>query len=69
MDKEVRMAIEIGNNLPLMVVPRPKENALQKRSTSDLTLQNPQASILPDNRIGLESDTIWEKGILIDIYI
>ena len=63
------MNIEIANKWPLMMVPVPQETALQKELAADLPSQNPQDPIILNNRVGPESDTFWEKGAFIDIYI
>ena len=63
------MSIEIGNNWPVMAIISPKGNTLQKESIANLPSQNPQDSVIPVNRIEPESNTFWEKGTFIDIYI
>ena len=63
------MAIEIGNNWPVMVVTLPKEDPLQKKSTADLSSRNSRDSLTLNNRIEPECNTLWEKGTLIDIYV
>jgi len=67
--KEIRMSIEIDNNFPLMAIPIPKANALQKESTSYLPSKKPQDSIILDNMIEPEPNNFWEKGTFIDLYI
>jgi len=63
------MAIEIGNNWPVMAITLPKENPLQRKSTTDLSFQNSRDSVILDDRTGPESDGFWEKGTFIDFYI
>jgi len=63
------MAIEIGNNLPLMAISPPKESGLQKESAANLRSRNPRDSVILDNRIELETNAFWEKGTFIDFYI
>ncbi len=52
-----------------MVVPLPRENALQKEATAQLPSKDQRGSVMRDNRIAREPDTLWEKGTLIDLYI
>ena len=63
------MAIEIGNNWPVMAITLPKENPLQKKSTTDLSSQNSRDSVILDDRTGPESNAFLEKGTFIDFYI
>lgn len=63
------MTIEIGNNWPVMAVIPPKGNYPQKESTANFPLQNPEDSAIPVNRIEHESNTFWEKGTFLDIYV
>jgi len=67
--REIIMSIEIDNNFPLMAIPIPKANALQKELTSDLPSKNPQDSAIPVTRIEPDPNRFWEKGIFIDLYI
>ena len=62
------MPMEIDNHWPLMVVPSPRESALQKKSSAHLPSLNPKDSVIPGNGIQLESDTSWEKGMFVDLY-
>ncbi len=62
------MPMEIDNNWPLMVVTSARESTLQKKSSTHLPSLNPKDSVIPGNRVGLESDTSWEKGMFIDLY-
>ena len=67
--KELRMPIEIDNTFPLMPIALSKVKTLQKESTSDLPLKNPQNSVILNNMIEPEPNTFWEKGTFIDLYI
>ena len=62
------MSIEIDNTFPLTPIAPPKLNTLQKESASYLPSKNSQNSIILDNMIEPESNTIWEKGTFLDIY-
>jgi hypothetical protein len=61
------MALEIGNNWPVTAVTFPKENTLQAKPGA-----KPAAlPIQPRNQIETmepDSNTLWEKGMFIDIY-
>jgi hypothetical protein len=46
-----------------------KDISLQKNLSANLPSQNPRDFVILDNPIELESDTFWEKGTFIDIYI
>ena len=68
-DKRTRMSIEIGTNWPLMAIPPSKQNALQKESYTNVPSNNPSDSVILNKVIELESNTFWEKGTFIDLYI
>ena len=63
------MSIEVVNNWPLSVIVPPKDTAIQKNSIADLPSQNSQDFAASDNPVELESDSFWEKGTFVDIYI
>lgn len=63
------MTIEVVNNWPLPVIVPPKDTALQKNPIADLPSQNSRDFVVSDNPVELESDTFWEKGTFVDIYI
>ncbi len=63
------MTTEIGNIYPLIVVSQSGEKALQNVSTPCLPSQNSQEHVVLNNRLELESDTLWEKGMFVDVYI
>ena len=69
LQKELKMTQEIGNNLPLMLVPVPKENALQKRPDADIISPEMEISVVPNRGTGSDSEPYCEKGTFIDIYI
>ena len=63
------MNIEVANNWPLVLVPLPREKALQNEFTPPVSPQNkPNPTILNDvPEAG--SNEFWAKGSFIDIYI
>jgi len=63
------MTAEVVNNWPLPVIVQPKDTALQKSPIADLPSQNSPDFVVLDNPVELESDTFWEKGTFIDVYI
>ena len=63
------MSAEIRDYLPLLVIPPSQENCLQKKVNAHLPSRDLQDSVLPGNRIEPESNTLWGKGTLIDIYV
>ena len=62
------MPAEIRDYLPLMVIPPSQGNSLQKKLNAHVPIRRLQDSVFPGNRIEPESDSLWEKGTLIDIY-
>ena len=67
--KGVRLTIDIENKWPLIVATLPGEKALQKELTPNLPSRYPQKPIVMDNGVKLKSDTFWEKGSFVDIYV
>ena len=63
------MTIEISNNWPVMAILPPKGIAPHKESTANLPSRNPEDSVILVNRKEPESNSFWEKGTFIDIYI
>ena len=68
-DRGDRMAIEIGNNWPLMPITHPKQNTLQEKLAAGPPSQNLQDPVMRAERIEPETTTFWEKGAFIDFYI
>ncbi len=63
------MTVDIINNWPLMVIPLPGENILQKQDSPHFLPQNRQKPIIMNTKTESKSDAFREKGVLIDIYI
>ncbi|UCG67028.1 MAG: hypothetical protein JSW12_08590 [Deltaproteobacteria bacterium] len=63
------MAIEIGNNWPLMPITPSKQNTLQERLATGPPSQDSQDSVMRAERIEPETTTFWEKGTFVDVYI
>ncbi|MDY7037228.1 MAG: hypothetical protein SV375_13815 [Thermodesulfobacteriota bacterium] len=63
------MIIEVQKDFPLVSITPPEEKALQKELTARLLSKDPRISVIPGNMTGPGSDTLWEKGSLVDIYI
>jgi len=63
------MNIEVVNNWPLPVIVQPRDTVLQKNPIADPPSRNSRDFVVPDNPVELESDTFWEKGTFVDIYI
>ena len=63
------MNIEVANNWPLVLVPLPREKALQNEFIAPISSQNhPNLTIL-NNVSEIESIDLRAKGSFIDIYI
>jgi hypothetical protein len=65
----VIMNVEVANNWPLMLVPLPREKALQNESTAPISAQNHTNPTIFNNVSVIESNELWAKGSFIDIYI
>ncbi len=63
------MNIELVNNWPLVLVPLPREKALQNESTAPISAQNHTNPVILNNVSEIESNEFWAKGSFIDIYI
>jgi len=63
------MNIELANNWPLVLVPLPREKALQNEFTDPISSQNHTSHVILNNVSEMESSEFWAKGSFIDIYI
>ena len=63
------MNIEFTNNWPLMLVPLPREKALQNEVTSPISSKNQPNPTMLNNVSEINSNEFWAKGSFIDVYI
>ena len=66
--EESGMSIETIKNWLLTVTCLPKGNIPQKESISHLSLSDGQNSVIRSDSVDVESNTMWEKGMFIDLY-
>jgi len=65
----ITMNIEVANNWPLVLVPLPREKALQNEFIAPISSQNHTNTTIFNNVSEIESNEFWAKGSFIDIYI
>ena len=63
------MNIEFTNNWPLMLVPLPREKALQNEVTAPISSKNQPNPTMLNNVSEINSNEFWAKGSFIDVYI
>ena len=63
------MNIDVVNNWPLVLVPRPREKVLQNDVTIPISDQNHTNPTILNNVSEIESNEFWAKGSFINIYI
>ena len=63
------MNVEVVNNWPLVLVPLPREKALQNEFIAPISPQNHPNPTFFANVSEIESNEFWAKGSFIDIYI
>jgi hypothetical protein len=63
------MNIDVVNNWPLVLVPRPREKVLQNDFTIPISDQNHTNPTILNNVSEIESNEFWAKGSFINIYI
>jgi hypothetical protein len=62
------MNIDLVNNWPLVLVPRPREKVLQNDFTTPISSQNHTNPAILNNVSEIDNE-FWAKGSFIDIYI
>ena len=63
------MNIEVANNWPLVLVPLPREKALQNEFIAPVSDKNHPNPAILNNVSEIESNGLRPKGSYIDIYI
>ena len=63
------MNIEVANNWPLVLVPLPREKALQNEFIAPISAKNHPNPVILNNVSEIEYNEFWARGSFIDIYI